>query len=362
MSCVSPYQIKLANGEYMSVDCGRCMQCRIKKQTAIKFLAQKELLEVYKTGRGASFVTLTYDDDNIPFVHLPTGNYYRGILNFAFSHNEAYYTLCKKDISDFNKRVRRNMQYHKINVPYKVLYCGEYGGQTDRPHAHIIFLGLSDVLAKQFTNKCWPFGLCDVGPLSAGGLDYVTKYLTKSETYNKDILALYHHCKVEPPFFYHSVNLGKKWLIDNSAKIADSHYTFLCNGKSQLVPKNVRDFVKFRSAKDPSQDVNDYLDKTVVKEWKLANNKQSFQDYSIEQNYLREEYLIHSARSRGLNVNPTFLESKKWLRPSHNFDRIVDVHKDVFIDYKPIWFDILKREGYTITQIQNIFKKIAKSY
>lgn len=362
MACVSPYHIKLVNGETMAVDCGRCMQCRIKKQTAVKFLAQKELLEVYKTGRGASFVTLTYDDDNIPFVHLPTGNYYRGVLNFAFSYNEAYYTLCQKDIADFNKRVRRNMDYYKMKIPYKVIYCGEYGGQTDRPHAHIIFLGLSDLLAKKFTSKCWKFGLCDVGPLSAGGLDYVTKYLTKSETYNKDILALYHHCKVETPFFYHSVNLGKKWLLEHSKEIADGHYTFLCKGKSQLVPKNVRDFVKFRTGYDPAQDVNDYLDSTVVKDWKLANNKQSFQDYSLEQNYLREQFLIHSARSRGLNVNPEFIESKKWLKPAHNFDRLVDSRKDVFADFKPFWFDELKKEGYNISQIQNIFKKFSKSY
>lgn len=362
MACVSPYHIKLYNSEYCNVDCNRCMQCRIKKQSALKFLAERELLEVYKTGRGASFVTLTYSDDFIPFVHLPTGNFYRGLLNLAFSSNEVYYSLYRKDIQDFNKKVRRNMEYHNCNIPYKVIYCGEYGGKTDRPHYHLIFLGLSDALALKFTKKCWSFGLCDVGPLSAGGINYVTKYLTKSETYDKDIKALFSHCRVQLPFLYHSVNLGKKWLLDNEKQVIDSHYTFLSKGKSQLFPKYVRDYIRYRTGYDCADDVNDYLDNTVVKEWKKVGNNQSFQDYSIEQNYLREQYLIHSAKSRGLNVNPEFLQSRHWLKPHHNFDRLVDKRSNVFSPYQSFWFDELKNSGYTVSEIYKIFKKFQKSY
>ena len=253
MSCVKPYIIQLKNNEIAKTDCGRCMQCRIKKQSELKFLAERELLNYYQNGQGASFVTLTYNDDNIPFVHLPTGNYYRGLLNMCSTRNEVYFTLCRKDISDFLKRVRRNMDYHKCKIDFKVLYCGEFGGQTDRPHAHIIFLGLSDVLAKTFTSKCWKFGLCDVGPLSAGGIDYVTKYYLKSETYDPRIKALFHHCKVETPFVYHSVNLGKKWLFENAEKLSDKHFSFYCRGKQQLLPKYVRDFISNYSASYPSK-------------------------------------------------------------------------------------------------------------
>lgn len=362
MSCVSPLYIKMKNGEYSPVECGHCMQCRIKKQSQLKFLAERELLECYRQGKGASFVTLTYSDDYVPFVHLPTKNIYRGVLNFAFSHNEAYYTLCKKDIQDFNKRVRRNLEYNKIPLDYKVIYCGEYGGQTQRPHAHIIFIGLSDILALKMTSKCWKYGLCDVGPLSAGGIDYVTKYITKSETYDKNILALFSHCHVEPPFMYHSINLGKKWLTEHEEEIANNHFSFNCRGKTQLFPKYVRDFTKYRTGQDPYKDVNDFIDKTVTTVWKISGSKQTFNDYSAEQNILREQYLIASARSRGLNVNPEFLQNKHWLKPSHQFDRLVDKKSNSFEKYKSLWFNELKSEGKTISEIANIFKKLEEKY
>lgn len=358
MSCVKPFSVKL-NDTFADVDCGRCMQCRIKKQSALKFLAERELLDVYKSGRGASFVTLTYDDDNVPFVHLPTGNYYRGLLNLVSSRNETYFTLCQKDVADFNKRVRRNMDYHKCKIPYKVIYCGEFGGKTDRPHYHLLFLGLSDVLARQFTRKCWQFGLCDVGPLSAGGIDYVTKYILKSETYDKDIAALFHHCNVELPFLYHSVGLGKDWLIKNADKLAESGYTFLCNGKRQLLPKHIIDFVKNFTGLDPEPYINDYFNQNSVKAWKLSNSNMTFNGYDAEKAFIRERFLIHSARSRGLNVDPEFLAEKKWCRPVHTYDRIVDKNPSVFEPYKSIWYNELRQLGWNHKKIFEFFQKIS---
>lgn len=357
MSCVKPYSIKL-NDSYADVDCGRCMQCRIKKQSALKFLAEKELLSVYKSGRGASFVTLTYDDDNIPFVHLPTGNYYRGLVNMCMSRNETYFTLSQKDVADFNKRVRRNMDYYNNKIPYKVIYCGEFGGQTSRPHYHIIFLGLSDALAKKFTSSCWHFGLCDVGPLSAGGIDYVTKYLLKSETYDKDIISLFHHCKVETPFMYHSVGLGKEWLIKNADELADCGFTFLCNGKRQILPKHIIDFVKEYTGINPEPYINDYFQKTAVKAWKCSGSLKTFNGYDAEQSFIRERYLIHSAKSRGLNVNPQFIQERSWCRPVHTYDRVIDKNQSVFEPYKSLWYKELRKEGWSHEKIFNFFKKI----
>lgn len=360
MSCVSPYFISV-RGEKQQVDCGRCMQCRIKKQTALKFLANKELLNTYKRGQGASFVTLTYDDNNIPFIHLPTGNVYRGLHNLMTTRQEVYYTLFRKDVSNFIKKVRRNMDYHGNKVPFKVIYCGEFGGQTDRPHYHIIFLGLTDFQAKMYTRKCWTFGLCDVGPLAQGGVNYVTKYLLKNQSYDKRIKALYSHCRVQGPFLYHSVGLGKDWIKKNYNKIADNNYLYLDKGKAKLVPSYIRDYTKYRTGIDCSQSVNDYFNKNIIPKWKKVywDNLKSFDAWDKENSYVREKQLIDSAKSRGLNVNPEFIAKKSWCKPIHSYDRPLQRQNKWYNDYKSHWYSELKLKGWNNEKIMNFFRNIS---
>lgn len=67
MSCVSPIVVKTKTG-VVNAPCGRCLSCCIAKQSALTFLAQKELELNYKRGQGASFITLTYDDDSVNFA------------------------------------------------------------------------------------------------------------------------------------------------------------------------------------------------------------------------------------------------------------------------------------------------------
>lgn len=68
MSCVSPIPVMTRSGAVVNAACGRCLSCCIAKQSSLNFLASKELELNYKRGQGASFVTLTYDDNNVNFV------------------------------------------------------------------------------------------------------------------------------------------------------------------------------------------------------------------------------------------------------------------------------------------------------
>ena len=63
MSCVSPILVKTKTG-VVNASCGRCLSCCVAKQSALNFLCEKELQKVYSRGLGASFCTLTYNDDN----------------------------------------------------------------------------------------------------------------------------------------------------------------------------------------------------------------------------------------------------------------------------------------------------------
>lgn len=78
--------------------------------------------------QNAWFITFTYDDDNIPYR-----------MTWDEGTGEVLvenYSLRYEDMQKFWKRLRRYIEYHKINNG-KLMYfqCGEYGGKhTD----HII--------------------------------------------------------------------------------------------------------------------------------------------------------------------------------------------------------------------------------
>ena len=77
MSCIHPITITnkyitrlFKAGKFqtnsLTVPCGKCLNCRIQKESTLTFLANKELRYMYRNNQGSSFVTLTYDDNHIP--------------------------------------------------------------------------------------------------------------------------------------------------------------------------------------------------------------------------------------------------------------------------------------------------------
>lgn len=307
MSCVSP--ITLSNG--FTVPCGMCLQCRIRKQSAISFLAERELIsDVYTKGLGASFVTLTYDDQNVPFCSVSDVKRYSDISSAQNPSQNLYMSLYKPDLQKFFKRVRRSMDYHNISAPFRYLASGEYGDSTARPHYHIIFLGLSDVLAQSVCHKNWDFGFIDVGPLGAGGIRYCTKYITKKY----DSYSMYLHEKsigVTSPFLVHSQRLGWNWINSHLGSIVDNDFTFISNGRRLLYPKNVRDWVAKKTGVDPMPSIQRYLNSDRA----LCPSDKDYIDFTRDRNILREEYLRSCALSRGITLTPSDIAHKSWLYP-----------------------------------------------
>lgn len=248
MACITPFHLSIKRyrfdgsfyNEYYDVNCGRCIPCLIRKESALEFLAKKELLTKYRKGQGASFVTLTYDDGHIPY------------------NQDKLVTLRKSDVQKFLKNVRRQMEYHNDKTPFKTIYCGEYGDNFGRPHYHIVFIGLSDSKVLKYTRKLWKHGLCDVGVLAQGGLRYVCKYMTKQHP-TKEVKAMREKLGVENPFICHSIGLGKEWIINNIDKIAEDNFVFQINGKKYLYPSYVMKFVALRTGKDYKKAVRDFL-------------------------------------------------------------------------------------------------------
>ena len=224
MSCVSPILVKTRTG-FVNAPCGRCLSCCLAKQSSLNFLCQKELQKIYKQGLGASFVTLTYSDANVPYV----------------SADKPYMTLQKTDLQKFLKRLRDYV--HRSDLPnIKFLACGEYGDSFGRPHYHLVLFGLSDYLSNKFCKSAWKLGLFQVGSLSAGGLRYVLKYMTKSRA-DREIEQFYSSVGVQKPFIQHSQALGRDWIFTHAQEIADNGFVFVSRGNKRLYPKYVRDLV-----------------------------------------------------------------------------------------------------------------------
>lgn len=153
--CLNPYFAQLDNGEYRyPLPCGHCEHCRWKQSRVWAFRLEQELLDW--NGK-AVFVTLTYNDENLPEN-----------AELKSSH------LC-----GFFKRLRYYLT-EKFNISIKYYACGEYGDRFGRPHYHAIIFGISEEFSA-IIRHCWHYGFSreirNVRGVEA--MNYVAGYVQK---------------------------------------------------------------------------------------------------------------------------------------------------------------------------------------
>lgn len=118
-------------------------------------------------------MTLTYNDINLPLANeIPT--------------------LHKPDVQRFMKRLRN---YVKKNYPenktIKYYLCGEYGGQTERPHYHAIIFNIPNAHLQrpELIQTIWGLGNIRFDPCTPASISYVTGYIMKKSS--EDVLKLF---------------------------------------------------------------------------------------------------------------------------------------------------------------------------
>lgn len=285
------------------VPCNSCIGCLIAKQQALEFLSTRELLSVYKRHESASFVTLTYSDENLPKSH-------------------GMQTLSKRDAQLFHKRLRILLKRAGITQKYKYILCGEYGDgshatdtaeTTHRPHIHFATFGLSPEQLKPFIMKAWQRkGIIDIGPLTQGGIRYIISYMEKQQT-TPEIKELYKVFEVEPPFLTHSIGIGKEWIIENMENIVRQKGTFNLNGKIELFPRYILDFVCNHYSIDTRSWIKDFFLSQKTKNQTLKQ----YLEINEENNFVKLQYKICALQSRNKPITKEDLD-KKYLRPIHN--------------------------------------------
>lgn len=177
---------------------------------------------------GASFITLTYDED-----HIPEDN-----------------GLQKKELQDFWKRLRKNLstKYHEFAPKIKYYACGEYGDKEKiyfspgavkphgRPHYHAIVFGLNnwndehrDILAKSWTN-CEPWFFSKergkdscMQEVTANDIQYVCGYVQK-KLYGQ--MGKNEYGQATPPFSTCSEGLGLEFAMKNKERLMNNGYTY----------------------------------------------------------------------------------------------------------------------------------------
>ena len=235
------------------------------------------------------------------------------------------YSLKRKDLTDFIKRLRSRIDYYykKHNLKsvdlcrkdFKYFACGEYGDCFKRPHYHVVFFGLDYNFCKDIFEECWQNGIIDSLPVKAGCFEYVTKYLTK-QVKGSQAKEIFDDNYLERPFSCHSLGLGKGIILDNFDFIRSHNLCYLTdNNKLRPIPHYyaryflIRTFKSFGKTSDqmlqagikPDFDILPYYhDHTSYIRYSLKR----MNDFRHSQSLLRHEHLRKSLENKGIFPDP----------------------------------------------------------
>lgn len=201
----------------MLFGCGQCLACRINRR---RVWTARLILESLCHDK-ASFVTLTYEDDALPYCYpdyLPS--------------------LCKRDLQLFLKRLRFRFRDRLI----RFYACGEYGSKKHRPHYHLVLFGISplelDPTYLQYNGSSprsllltlWGYGRVHVGDVTRTSIQYVAGYVTKKFVKKGDSLQReFSLMSLRPGIAYPA--LDKISDIVKLYNLEDSFHTFRFDGK-----------------------------------------------------------------------------------------------------------------------------------
>lgn len=215
-----------SNFELLKLPCGKCMECRMNyaREWANRCVVESLLWT------SNYFLTLTYNDNNLPVVNEKTGE----VLEHA--------TLKPRDVVQFCKSLRQHFS-RRGHVGVRFFMAGEYGDKTYRPHYHMIVFNLpiydlvfykkSHLGNLYYTSpvleRLWNKGFVVVGDLTAASASYTARYCIKkckdlySDKYDKlGIVPEYTNCSRRPGIGYVWYEINKdKLFLEGSIPVSD---------------------------------------------------------------------------------------------------------------------------------------------
>lgn len=202
----------------MTIPCGQCIGCRLEKarQWAIRCVHESKLWE------NNSFVTLTYNDLNLPIDG----------------------SISKREVQLFMKRLRK-----EYGEGIRFYACGEYGEENKRPHYHLILFNIQfndrelhsvrngvKLYRSRKLEEIWTKGYSTIGDVTFESASYVARYVTKKITGDK---AENHYNGKIPEFALMSrrPGLGKGFVEEYYKDIYVKDEIIMRNGLKMKPPK-----------------------------------------------------------------------------------------------------------------------------
>lgn len=182
MACFHLITIKNPKtGEHVMVPCGHCIGCLQDLQNDWSLRMTNELNS--DLTRPAVFVTLTYNDENLPTeeyrteIDEETGEIFKYKYEKPCVVKSHIQTLMKELRTKISRLQKRGL-WKGYNGKLKYFFNSEYGPENGRPHYHGIIYGLSKKDADLITDT-WNKGFCYFGEANAKTIRYVSKYCIK---------------------------------------------------------------------------------------------------------------------------------------------------------------------------------------
>lgn len=246
----------IKQGTMITIPCGKCIGCKLDYA---RNWADRMMLE-FEACRKAVFVTLTYDESNIPKLYIIDengevfDNYFLDKLGYRVS------PLVRSHVSQFMKSLRSKFLDNGYDIRIRFFACGEYGEKKHRPHYHIILFGvdlqdlcitfsgdkqgyLKDWIRNELgqvsyrsnlLEDVWKKGIVTVSEASYETMGYVARYSLKKAKGSKypEIFNL------PPEFTLMSRNPGiGQPFLDANPGLIDEVSDYYIRGKSIFWPK-----------------------------------------------------------------------------------------------------------------------------
>ena len=256
LSCENPQRVyNKYIDEYVWVPCGKCNTCRnMKASRWTEALERERAMHRY-----CMFVTLTYDDYNLPKVNL--GYYGNEVFslsvaercNVEFLSSRLHDDICipfqdfklkhasdeekdlfmgiyrqfggipyasYSDIQYFHKRLNKWFYQNVTNKfgNFRFFTVSEFGSTTLRPHFHSIYYVDDQRVAERFAEgvcSCWKLGITDTKYVESSACAYVAQYVNKFS----DLPLFYKETKLKPKYWFSKFPIIGVEDFDNTQRI-----------------------------------------------------------------------------------------------------------------------------------------------
>lgn len=285
LSCENPQRIfNKYIGEYVWVPCGKCNTCRNAKSARWTDALERERL----AHRFCFFITLTYDDFNLPICNhgtfdslkldiptferkkvslVPRSQYDSFCIPFKVkdlfldkSESDLFFGFYRhfggipyasfSDIQYFNKRLNKHF-HDKITQTFKnfrYFVVSEYGTTTFRPHFHGIYFVDDKRVADDFANAislCWSKGRTDSKYVESSATSYCAQYVNK----HSHLPLFYQTRELRPRFVFSKFpSIGSYFNGDSSSvgtQYSDGLQEVFDSGTVEICARGKKDTSKF---------------------------------------------------------------------------------------------------------------------